>query len=162
MIVARHPAPAGLPGTGPIKNPSRLVRHSQDGDGGRARSDPYPRLVVVLIVARLSDPITPSQRALFARIPGNPADAGCLATINRSRDKRAVIPVGHNPDTPCRTNIPTQPILEPRPAFPTTTLMPEQANWVRLLSQAGVQVLAWIGLLLLIRSVILLLQVSGK
>jgi len=40
--------------------------------------------------------------------------------------------------------------------------MPDQANWLRLLRQAGVQVLAWIGLLLLIRSVILLLQVSGK
>jgi hypothetical protein len=40
--------------------------------------------------------------------------------------------------------------------------MPDQANWLRLLRQVGVQLLAWIGLLLLIRSVILLLQVPGK
>jgi hypothetical protein len=40
--------------------------------------------------------------------------------------------------------------------------MPDQANALRPLRQAGLQVLAWIGLLLLIRSVILLLQVSGK
>jgi hypothetical protein len=33
---------------------------------------------------------------------------------------------------------------------------------LRSLRQAGVQVLAWIGLLLLIRSVILLLEVPGK
>jgi hypothetical protein len=40
--------------------------------------------------------------------------------------------------------------------------MPDRDNWLRYLRQAGVQVLAWIGLLLLIRSVILLLQVPGK
>src|SRR5580704_6645030 len=65
--------------------------------------------------------------------------------------------------TPRRTKTPPQPILEPhRPASPTTTLMPDQPNWLRLLRQAGVQVLAWIGLMLLIRSVVVLLQVSGK
>jgi hypothetical protein len=64
-----------------------------------------------------------------------------------------------NPHSP-QTNIPSQSILEAY--VPTTTRMPDQANWLRLLRQAGVEVLAWIGLLLLIRSVILLLQVSGK
>jgi hypothetical protein len=40
--------------------------------------------------------------------------------------------------------------------------MPNQTNWLRLLRQVGVQILAWIGLLLLIRSVIIILQISGK
>jgi hypothetical protein len=65
--------------------------------------------------------------------------------------------------SPFGTNILSQPILEPhRPASPTTTVMPDQDNWLRILRRAGVQLLAWIGLLLLIRSAFILLQLSGK
>jgi hypothetical protein len=54
--------------------------------------------LVVLIVARLLDPIPTGDPFLngFQAI-------NCLATIIRSlRDNRAVIPVGHKPDTPRR------------------------------------------------------------
>jgi hypothetical protein len=61
MIVARHPAAAGLPGNRAKREPIR------------ARYDPYPSRLIVLIVARLSDPITPSLRDGFSieSVPGN-------------------------------------------------------------------------------------------
>jgi|SRR5260370_15186231 len=63
MIVARHPAAAGLPGTGPIKNPSR-----------KERCDPYARLISR---PDRSTPIGPNHTVpsgtgpVFAWIPGN-------------------------------------------------------------------------------------------
>jgi hypothetical protein len=62
-------------GTRSTENPSRLVHHSQDGDGGRARSDPYPRLTSRPDCNTPSGPnhTVPSYGTVpvFARVPGN-------------------------------------------------------------------------------------------
>jgi hypothetical protein len=49
----------------------------------------------------------------------------------------------------------------PRPILSAES-MPVPNDWLHILRRAGVQALAWIGLLLLIRSALILLHLSAK
>src|SRR4029077_11109568 len=53
--------------TRPIESPSRLVRHSQDGDGGRARSDLDPWLINR---PNRGTPIGPNHTVPYGTVPG--------------------------------------------------------------------------------------------
>ena len=62
----------------------------------RVRSDPNPRLSIVPIVARLSDPIIPCPTGRFPLSHGYQA-INCLATIMESlRDKTRAVPQRDN------------------------------------------------------------------